>query len=276
MSFKHSFLSLATLSVVLSLGTTVGPTAPQSVRAEPLQASKGQNIPHSDYLNTPFEPPARGAPGSTSAGGSRGCTIASAEDPVVALIPRDHLALTTSDTPTLFWHIPQTVAQSAQKLVFKLKNQDDRETLYQTTLPLPARSEIVSLTLSNEPETKLLKDGEMYHWYLVAVCDPEDPSANTFVDGWIEYIDAAKVPVQANSTLETSLQGASLPQQFSLYAKTGIWHDALETLAKIRRSQPNDAVILASWSQLLNSVGLNRVSQVPLAESSAQQTTADR
>lgn len=276
MSLKHSLLSLATLSVILSLGTIVSPTAPQSVRAEPLQASKGQDTPRSEYLNTPFEPPVRGAPRSTLAGGSRGCTIASAEDPVVALIPQDHLALTTSATPTLFWHIPQTVAQSAQQLVFKLKDSNDGATFYQTTLPLPARSEIISLNLSNEPNAKPLKVGEMYHWYLVAVCDPEDPSANTFVDGWIEHIDAANIPVQANSTLEASLQGASLPQQFSLYAKTGIWHDALETLARIRHSQPHDAIVLSSWSQLLNSVGLNQISQAPLAQSSAQQTTADR
>lgn len=270
-------LHFAKFAVTLFLGLFASLFYTQQLQAKPLQASERQDLPVSDYLNREFHPPKRGSPVTTSAGGSRGCIIGE-ESPAVALIPADHLALTTKADPMLLWYISQDAVQSARTLIFKIKDRDDSRTLYKTTIPLPTRAGIVSLSLDVAPEASLLRAGEMYHWYLIMDCDPKDPSANIFIDGWFERVDPASIPVNPGSTLAAALEGASLPERFSLYARTGIWHDALETLVELRRAQPNNAVVRAGWNQLLASVGLGQLSAAPLLDppTSPPKTQADR
>ena len=50
----------------------------------------------------------------------------------------------------------------------------------------------------------------------------------------------------------------------ALYAQAGIWYEALATLAELRRSKPNDSVLISAWESLLQSVGLDTVAKEPI------------
>ncbi len=227
-----------------------------------------------DYLNLEFRPPKRGAPPKTVAGGSRGCNDATyLNNPMTALVPKipsDSLpqtafSLTSKDDPTFFWYIPQTIVQSTASLQFKLRDKDAQYVAYETEMPMLSQAGIISLKLpASHNGRPLLQAGEKYQWYLVAVCDEDDTSGDVYIQGWIERIDAASIPVNPDSNLAAALKKASAEKRFSLYAQNGIWHETLETLLQLRHSNPNDVTIRASWDKLLASVGLGKFSKVPL------------
>jgi len=61
--------------------------------------------------------------------------------------------------------------------------------------------------------------------------------------------------------LETA---TSLLDRVIIYAKAGIWYDALSNLAELRRRNPNDPTVIRDWQELLKSVGMEKIAQEPL------------
>jgi hypothetical protein len=45
----------------------------------------------------------------------------------------------------------------------------------------------------------------------------------------------------------------------------GIWYDSLATLAELKRRQPNNSTVATSWQEMLKSVDLSAIAEVPLA-----------
>ncbi len=272
MIFKQSFQKLVALSVALSLGIVSLPLIATSLRAQSTQNSFDQTT----YLNTEFKPPRRGSPPETVGGGSRGCSYLDAgKHKTTALIPpSQHLALTVKGNPTFFWYVPRSAAKA---LEFTLMDQNDQEVFYKVSLPIPQESRIVSLTLPSNSEKPLLEVGKLYHWYLAMVCDPQDRTGDIAMDGWIERVDSSKTFVKSDLTLSDALAMASQPEEkFSLYAKAGVWHDAIATLATLRRSQPDNAAVEQGWEGLLKSVGLERFSKVKLYSDMDNQTVSSK
>jgi hypothetical protein len=70
--------------------------------------------------------------------------------------------------------------------------------------------------------------------------------------------------VEPNPNLVAQLKTASPRDRAALYAEAGIWYDAVNSIAQLRRSSPNDTAIAADWAELLKSVGLDTISQKPL------------
>jgi Domain of Unknown Function (DUF928) len=55
------------------------------------------------------------------------------------------------------------------------------------------------------------------------------------------------------------LKNATTEQQRILYAKNGIWFDALTTLGDLRRSKPKELNAIENWNRLLQSIGLENL-----------------
>lgn len=244
---KKSLQRLATVSLALSFGMVMTPRFNLPAEAQSPSQSGVK-------ISQAFHPPDRGAPARTADGGTRGCGAAISEKGLTALTPAQHLALTVSDSPTFFWYVPKS---ASQELEFKLVDSANEENvIYKTTLPAPNKSGIISVSLPAGIGTKL-EDGKMYHWYFSMVCNKEDPTAKTYIDGWVER-------TQLDSSLVSEVQGASRRELPSIYARAGIWHEALETLAELRRNYPDDQMIAAQWQEFLNSVELGEFSNEPL------------
>jgi hypothetical protein len=216
-------------------------------------------------LKVTFEPPPnQSAPKVTIGGGRRDndrcqqdrkpqnqpLVKGTTEKPLTLLLPSTKLGLTVSPHPTFMVYVPQT---SASVVVFTLENQQG-EGIYKTKLDLKETPGIVSFSL---PETEPpLEIGKDYKWVVSMVCQPAGPT-DPFTEGVVRRI-------QPNPALVSQLDRAKPFDQVVLYAKSGVWYEAANDLAILRKSQPQDPELTTAWKELLRSVGLDAISSAPL------------
>ncbi|MBW4520682.1 MAG: DUF928 domain-containing protein [Scytolyngbya sp. HA4215-MV1] len=198
-----------------------------------------------------YTPPRLGKPGRRVGAGVRGVCMESGR-PLMPLVPTNAFGTTVEDQPTLFWYVPPTSAQSAE---FTLLDENYKE-VYKTTLPLQKVPGIISFQL---PAGTMLELQKSYRWQFSLVCDANVPSANPFVEGEIQRVEISQ-------SLTKSLERSPLRDRPEIYAKAGIWHDALSTLAELRCLRPGDPLLTSRWITLLNSVELNDFAAEPLAQ----------
>ena len=157
--------------------------------------------------------------------------------------------LTVSARPTFLVYVPQT---SAKAMELKLEDSNGQD-FYYTTLNLSSTPGIVSIQLpTNAPELEIGKD---YKWLVSMVCGSGAPE-DSFVDGSVRRI-------QADSTL-SQIERAKPLDKVALYAKNGVWFDAVANLAALRKAQPNDPQVASAWKELLQGAGLDAIANAPL------------
>lgn len=191
-----------------------------------------------------------GLPGRRVGGGTRGnCNFG--EKKLTALVPKNNLALTVVANPQLFFYIPPKT--DLQVVEFVLLDESERQ-VYEKTFKTTGTSGIISLILPNSAQLEM---GKKYHWYLSVICNAQDRADDVSVDGWIQR-------VKLNPTLASKLAKVAPSQRAAVYAQADLWQEALTTLVEIRYSRPYDRSIAAQWTWLLQSVGLENLSQEPV------------
>ncbi|BBD66020.1 hypothetical protein NIES4072_03010 [Nostoc commune NIES-4072] len=170
--------------------------------------------------------------------------------------------LTTSERPTFWFYVPYTqdLANSSAKFIL----QDSAGTnIYEDAIALPPKPSIIGISLPENVTS--LEVGKTYRWYLKVHCKQETASVPVYVEGGIQRINLASRVIQ-------QLQAIPDPRQkIVIYAKEGIWFDALTMLAQIRLSNPNDASVEKDWQTLLQSVNLDNVAKAPIVNSTNRQ-----
>lgn len=205
-----------------------------------------------------------GLPGRRVGGGTRGSCPAT-EKQLTALIPQNNLGLTAAAYPTFFFYVPKTPAPKTVEFV--LRDEKDSQ-VYEKTLTVSGASGILSLSLP-AGELPPLEIGKNYQWYFSILCDPKNRAEDVSVDGWIQR-------VEPNPVLAAKLEKAPPDERAALYASADLWHDALVTLAQLRRERPDDSAIAELWTKLLQSVGLDTIVREPLLEYSSSNQPAAR
>lgn len=212
------------------------------------------------FIPVQQEPPDRGTPKSEEGTGSRGnCFHKPSLPPLTSLAGTNHLKLTTRDRPTFWVYLPYTQAEAAYG-EFSLQNGDND--IYRTRFQLPTKPGIVSVNL---PSTVApLEVGKQYRWYLdincSALASPDDLSTPACLTGIVERV------YFANNFLQ-ELNIASKPiNRIAIYAKHGIWYDAVTELAQLRLQQPENPTLKQTWHKLLSDrhVNLEDISSEPI------------
>ncbi|HEY9617691.1 MAG TPA: DUF928 domain-containing protein [Microcoleaceae cyanobacterium] len=234
---RRSFVSLATAilcGVSLSLAWS-GPTRAGTVQ---------------------FQPPQGGAPEGTRGGASRGDGLCIQSYPeknqgLQALTPKDsNYGLTLAEHPQFFAYIPLT---TAQKALFVLK--DDRgHTLYQQVIPITGNSRVMSINVAER--LPALELGKTYEWGIAILCTGTLQVDSPFTSAWVERVSPP------TDVLPYVGQSPSLQKVIAL-GSHGIWYDMVSTLAQLQH-QRQDTTIASTWSQLLQSVGLEKISEAPV------------
>jgi len=161
---------------------------------------------------------------------------------LTAMSDTDQSQLTTSDHPTFFFYIPKT-AQPIQSLEFVLKNEAD-EPLYTKNFNTPPQGGIFSIKV---PDHRPLKLDQKYTWMLSVNCANSGNKPDLSLTGAIQVVK--------DDNLSAAIQQTNDPiEQVMLYAASGIWENAITTLADLRRQKPNDPTVQNYWEQLLTSV----------------------
>ena len=225
-----------------------------------------------------FVPPVLSDQGTPTAGRQTGSRRAcpSTNKPLTALVPAtwktlagkqaDNIqlsldtwqsvrGLTTSQSPTFWIYVPYTLTAKLP-VTFVLQDKQHK-TIYKTSFTAPGtQPSIVSFRL---PPTAPLQLGKLYQWYFAINCNSDNSDRLTFVKGWVQR-------VALNPTLTRVLKAVTPKQRVAIYARNGIWHDALTTLAELRSANPGDAALFDDWTSLLHSIGLDAIAREPISQ----------
>lgn len=220
------------------------------------------------FVNTPSQSkrpnfPENGAPiGRRKGGTSRnGCTPLNM--PITALVPgeeiqdesKSFLAFTTSEYPT-FWVFVPELPKNAVLGEFRFQDENGKE-IYTTSVSLPRKASVVGIKLPHNSQYAL-KINQKYQWYFKVFCGPQQTSEYFYVNTWIQR-------VALNFDLESQLKRTQ-SQEYTTYALSQIWQDALTNLATLRLSNPNSRIFTEDWTLLLKDVGLAELATAPIVE----------
>jgi len=222
-------------------------------------------------------PPNRGAPApGERRGGARRGSCPNVAKPLTALVPLIQetsdggnsptpeittsdsvLGLTVAEHPTFWFYVPYSLNSPPPVLSveFVLQDENSKE-VYKTVLTTSENSPgVFSFELPSTAPP--LEVGRRYNWYFVIYCNDSEQPNSVEVQGWVER-------VELNPSLKTQLEQATPLQRVALYAKAGIWHEAVTSLGKLRRENPNNTALMADWNELLKSVDLDAIAQDPI------------
>lgn len=217
----------------------------ETTKSDASQGSKPKKIEDSDKKITSssmivYKPPLRGKPGNRIGGGTRGLDK---DVPVIVALVPDHTGITTVSLPTLYWYLSKP---SEYSIEFTLNDDKGIEPLVEVGLK-DTGSGIHSIKLSdyNMP----LQEGIEYQWFVAVVRDPEQRSKDILAVGTIKRIEASKA-------LSDELIKAGKSEASYIYAKNGIWYDALTAVSELINSNPDEETFVEQRKNLLQQIGL--------------------
>ncbi len=158
---------------------------------------------------------------------------------LTALVPFSHMGQTISGHPTFTWFVPDRTSRPLQFRLFTRSGQ----LLYRTEME--SQPGIMSVALpANGPQLSI---GQSYQWQVVLICDRNVPSRNVVAAAEIQVVGPA-------ASLQTQLAAAQTPQQrIDLYAKAGLWYDAITEARKASGTSQSQASVLELLDALANS-----------------------
>lgn len=208
-----------------------------------------------EFTSPDAEPPARRVGGGVRGNvESSGSCVTDTQKELTALLPKAEVSLTTQEYPMFFWYVPPT---SAAMIEFDLIDDITGEIIYQSKIKTDGEVGIISLSLPENTSLPPLEIGKDYYWSFTILCDRFNWQFNPSVEGLIRRVEPSANLVQA-------LYQASGLERVTLYAQAGIWHDTIQELATLRRSNPNDTQLMTEWAELLRSVELDALIEEPL------------
>lgn len=216
-----------------------------------------RTLPGGTYVR--FEPPAEGPPFQDMTRGPGHCSKPNPPTPpLTPLLPPTKIGLTYAAHPTFFINIPE--AGFAGKLILQDQVGND---LAQIDIAPTQQAGVIAVTLPKNASP--LEIGKNYKWFFALICDPnkednditKEIKPDLMVDGWIKR-------VEINPTLKRELEKAKGLEQPALYAQNGIWFDTLSSLAQMRLDNPKNPTFTTEWEELLKSVGLEKIAEMPL------------
>jgi hypothetical protein len=221
------------------------------------------------HFNPPPPPSDRGLPGNRGEGASRGdCTALGL--PLTALVPSYEQrlnqdageatitqvwGLTSVEQPSFWFYVPYNQS-SIQAIEFVLQTEQNK-TIYRANVSAPPVPGIVRVQLQNT--TAFLENNKLYHWFFKVrvACNPKQPVTLDYVEGWVQRVNL-------DVALRDQFKQLSPQQQAAIYAKNGIWYDALTTLAELLLTGSQDLGLAEDWKNLLKVIQLEKVAKKPL------------
>jgi Domain of Unknown Function (DUF928) len=162
---------------------------------------------------------------------------------LTALVPTNHIAQTIAARPTFLWYLADK-----QTVEFRLVEPGVQKPLLVQSIQV-TQPGIVQFELPpNSPE---LKPNQTYRWSIAVVCRP-DRSSEDEVIALIQRVPQTADLSQQLATAKTDQNRAQL------YAKSGLWYDALAALSKAI-ADPKNRTAQTDLLSLLDQGGLTKV-----------------
>jgi Domain of Unknown Function (DUF928) len=188
-----------------------------------------------------YRPPVRGAPGGRVGGGTRGYTR---DTFVLSVLAPDHMGLTVSEQPSLYWAI-----SNATTLPVELAVMDPRKTepVLEKRLPSPVTAGVHRIRLADYGVR--LDPGVAYRWSVTVVPDANRRSRDILAGATIER-------VETEAELREKVGRSEKDRLPFLYAESGLWYDALAAISELIETAPQDSALQKQRDALLSQAGL--------------------
>ena len=138
----------------------------------------------------PQSPETGTSKGQRTPGGTRGdCKLTDnqTDKPLTALVPENAKRETTAEHPVFWFYIPDA-PEDINAIEFSVHEQDDKNTLYRTSLQLTKTPGVIGISLPSSPEHSL-KLNQSYYWRLIVNCDQKVSSENFLeLNGWVTRV----------------------------------------------------------------------------------------
>lgn len=188
-----------------------------------------------------YTPPLRGAPARRVGGSSRGSETAL---PAVSVLAPDHVGLTVFEQPALYWFISKP---TAVRVELTLIDSDGARPLVEAAVKSDApgihRLDLAQHGVRLKPDTE-------YQWSVSLVPNPDERSNDTISTGVVKRIAPPK-------ELASQLGAAGKDAQAAVYARQGLWYDALAGLSEMIAARPEDRRLRAQRARILEQAGLS-------------------
>jgi hypothetical protein len=187
-----------------------------------------------------YKPPLRGAPGGRVGGGTRGTGNVF----VLSALAPDHMGLTASEQPSLYWFI-----STATSLPIEVAIMDPQgvKPLFERRLSGPIEKGVHRIDLAQLGVR--LTPGVAYRWSVTVIPDANRRSRDILAAATIERAD---VPAE----VRTKLTQTRKEQMAAVYAEAGFWYEALASISELIDQTPGDAALRQQRAELLTQVGL--------------------
>ncbi|MCM2283215.1 MAG: DUF928 domain-containing protein [Desulfobacula sp.] len=191
-----------------------------------------------------YKPPLRGAPAGRVAGGTRG---ADQTFPYLCLIVPEHVGLTVSSQPVLYFYQSKT---SPYPVEFILIQEQGISPILETRIASPGKPGVQSIRLADYGVR--LETGIRYKWFIALVPDAQHRSKDILAAGGIEFIEQTP-------KIKEELATAPMSQIPNIYAEAGIWYDAFHSLSSQIETSSDTAGLKEKQASLLEQIGLAQV-----------------
>ena len=232
------------LIVIFVLAIGIKLFSPSSFLQKPALAINNlQNIRDTRQIAQTYVPPDRGAPKSTTTGGTRGkCLL---DQKLTLLLPQTGAGLTISEYPSFYVYIPPY--QNAKEADFFIIDDVEKNNVYDHIFLLPEKPGIININVPQE-KSPPFKVGKEYIWGVQINCKDSlgDYGASPKVEGIIKRI-------KPEETLSNKLAGVTPLALPNVYASEGIWYDALASLVQLRSLNLENSQLINDWQELFNS-----------------------
>lgn len=229
------YLPIAATFAVLGLAIGLAPDAVADETPE-MTAETKVNVPV-------YRPPLRGA---TAAGRIGGGTRGRGERAfTLAVLAPDHTGMTTSEAPTLYWFVSETVTKPMELTVL---GERGSEPVLELALRPPIERGFHAVALAEHGVR--LEPRVPYEWFVALVVDPEQRSSDIVAGGEIQRIPPS-------DDLVAQVRAADDTVRPGVYAEAGYWYDALQGLSALVGRGPGAGAAKAQRAALLEQVGLS-------------------
>lgn len=223
-----------------------------------------------------FVPPVNKNPRQSQGSGSRGCSNESLTGNLVTLLvpSKDYVGQTISGRPTFFWYLSRPVTVPMQFTL--VEDKVGGKTIFKKQIDSPQPGIIQLEFPKNQPE---LVSGKNYRWTVTLMCNSRKPSANRFFFSFIQRIPTsadleqqlaatasipnspAPIVPSGNASGERNVSLKTLRDRASIYARSGLWYDAIATLSTALQLNPKNSSVQDDFLSLLDQVGLSEVAK---------------
>jgi len=194
-----------------------------------------------------FRPSGTGTAASVRVtGGSRGSGDSAVTLDVLA---PDEIGVTTQEQPSLYW-FQSKPAQA--KFELTLLEENKPKPIVQVMVERSTKAGIQRLKLSDQKAKLAL--GVEYQWVVALITDPDNRSKDLVASVVIKRIEPS-------ADLKEKVNKASAAALPNVYAKAGIWYDALTALSDQIDAQPDNKALRQTRADLLQQVGLKAAAQ---------------